>query len=125
MKTKISYRIKLEPDASPVEIAVDIKDIENGGLQKYLMRSGLINQEQYYEVMTRRFITSQKKVFHELPSKSFKVNLHSVDYFKNNNFPQFVEVKAPTKGVAMMTAMNQVGLRQFPDGWRGMEAMEE
>ena len=31
---------------------------------------------------------------------------------------------APTKGKSWMIAMNRVGIRHFPDGWRGLEAFE-
>ncbi len=129
---KVNYKIKRENFEKPLDITIDLSEIEKVGLEQYLKNEKLLDEHYSYEVLSR-FIP-QKKTFNnntehnkgnykkvdrkEIP---FRVELHSVEYYRiNEGFPRYVDVFAPTPGKAIMIAQNKVGFTTFPQGWNDM-----
>lgn len=82
-----------------------------------------------YENSTQIFSTSNQNRKQDgdprlaFPLKEFRVYLHSIEFFKGSNYPEFIDVMAPTKGKALINAMHQCNVSDFPEEWRIMKAM--
>lgn len=148
LPNKIYYKIKKNSVDEPFSLSIDIREIEQSGLRSFLYSNGNIEKNEEFEILDRKFQTTKTfkpyqksdqqnngyqkykgKTFqkHEpMTERQFRVNLHSVPFFREKPtvYPKYIDLFAVTKGKAMMTAMNRVGLTTFPDGWRGMEAIE-
>lgn len=142
---KVNYRIKRPNFNSPLEIKVDMRDLELGGLGYYLETNGIINQGDEFQVLNRFFDfipekkDQDKNLKNDKHSGSFKkpfiksdenvevlewrVDLYSIPFFFNESasYPRYVDVKAKTIGKAILIAMNKVGLYgTFPEGWKNI-----
>lgn len=143
----ITYKLKIEN--KEVFAVIPLHDIESNGVTESLIKAGIIipdtnflilersltmvesgdiksgppNYGNYYkryggkpDVLSRPFHARVESV------DKYKVNLHSVPFFKNDKFPKSVEIEAPTRGIAIMTAMKNLGVMYFPEGWKNMDA---
>lgn len=145
---KVNYRIKRSNFGSPLEIKVDMRDLERDGLGYYLEVNGIINQGDEFEVLNRFFDfipekkDQDKNLRNNKQSSNFKrpfiksdenveilewrVDLYSVPFFldQSNLYPRYVDVKAKTIGKAILIAMNKVGLfGTFPEGWKNISVI--
>ncbi len=142
---KVNYKIKRENYPTPIDITVDLTEIEKLGLEEYLFQSGIIDDRSSFEILNRFIVLPPKKDFtkKELTSSfesrpyfrknsynkkedsRFRVKIHSVEYFNNSNYPCYIDLTAPTRGKAIIHAMNKLGfVDNFPDGWRNMEVID-
>jgi len=139
---KVVYKIQRQNFDNPLEITLNIEDVESHGLSDYLYQNGLIEtMNDHFEVLSRFVVLPQKekdnkksfvknfdnksnKKPEQFPLREFRVHLHSNDFFASqSNIPEYVDVKAQTKGRAIMKAMNKVGYTEFPKGWNDIQAV--
>lgn len=148
MKTpKVVYKIQRQNFENPLEITLNIEDVESRGLTDYLYQNGLIDSlDDHFEVLNRFVVLppkETKKPFAKnfdgrsgkkfngefkkqdlFPLREFRVHLYSNEYFASrSDIPEYVDVKASTKGRAIMIAMNKVGYTDFPENWGNIQAV--
>ncbi len=82
-----------------------------------------------YETSTQVFSTSNQNQRQDgdprlsFPLKEFRVYLHSIEFFKGSEYPEFIDVMAPTKGKALINALHECNIFEFPEEWRIMKAI--
>ncbi len=138
---KVNYKIKRENFQNHLDITVEITEIEKLGLKNYLINEKLIHDNDNFEILNRFVVLpSLKRVITKNPqedvtkfikkksyssyenniNKKFRVNLHSVEFYAQGNYPKYVDIETTTRGKAIMIAQNKVGLTEFPEGWNNM-----